>query len=975
MFGGMDPDTGYSMADTWEYDGNDWNETSGGMTPESRQGHAMAYHEEAGRVIMYGGYHYDGGSSYPLEDTWEYGDTGWSRRWPSSYPSTRDSHAMVYDSDNGTIFIFGGNTGSETNEIWAYDYNMNDWQQQWPNNYPQSRRMHAMAYDRLNEEIVLFGGYGGNYMNDTWTYSQIDFTMGWTTSFMAPSNFWVSEVSSDSITWNWDENSQAEQGYQLIDYSSSTVAVDDIPPDSTYHIETGLGENTGYWRSVRAFSGNKTIFSDNAFDVWGRSGIYDPGAGDWGFYCVSNTSVELWCRVPNKEYDGSTGREFERDGINPLGWSNNYASHYDGPLTPNTSYVYRLHYQNADGWPTDWSGNKSVVTRCSMPGSIWFSGQKGPTWIVVNWDGATNPAWTDWELEYKKETDGSFSLWGVVNNLMANATGLESFTTYEFRVRARNLEGYATLYTTTISEMTPDAPPGPPTGLLVDGLTNPGSFISDCCFDLKFTAIYQDTDPPGVQATNFCIQLNDTPDFTSPLWDTGQQGMSAINIGQRCQDLPYWGSLLYPGTTYYWRIKFYDNAAKEGDWSLGTSYFNMAKYIQDLPWKGYHLMAIPCDTGPITPAELFGDELPLVWIQGYDELARDWYFPTVLEPGKGYFIWSTVPGLRTGINGQDIGSLGWQTIWLSYNNTAGFDNNGWNLVRNPFAKEISWSGLTLENCGTTHYRPWNGSTYEWYNRSGPDASDCGSDTIPPGASFWVHAEGDCASVFIPDPGAGPAPLPAPPPVLSWRIPVTVVTGAHRDGATFLSVREGANEQYDVYDVLQLRPMAMTYIQACFKHPEWGCYAASYTQDTRPLPDENESVEWRLTVLTNDAAGQVNVSWTVPPECGEDWDFYLRDELTGEVINLQIENFLQYEASGSDTREFTITAVRLNAFQAGDVNRDGEVSEDDALLAVRAEHALETLTPEQFGLADVDADGKVGVQDALIIRKRLKGHLP
>jgi len=972
MFGGIDSGGGGSLSDTWEWDGNNWEENTSGPVPESRHSHAMAYHEEAGKVVMYGGYHVDGASGR-LDDTWEYNGSSWSQRWPTSYPPARSWHAMVYNSDNGAIIIFGGETGSYTNDIWMYDYNMNNWEQRWPSNNPSARTWHMTAYDRQRREMVLFGGNDGSDKNDTWTYSPVDLKTGWTTPFMAPSNLWVPEVSGGTITWTWDENSQAEQGYQLLDFNTSSVAVDDIAPNTTYHIETGLGENNAYWRSVRAFSGNKTIFSGNAFDLWCRSGIFDPGAGDWGFTSVSDTSVELWCRMPNNPFDFGTGAEYLRNDDYWLGWTTSYDSFVDGTLTPNSTYKYCLHYSNADSWPTDWSDNKTIITLCSKPMSLVVN-QTGTGWIELGWDPNFNPAWTDFELEYKKEGQ-SYTLWDTLQDILDNVTNLLPRTTYYFRVRASNLEGAKTLYSNEVSQQIPDLAPAPPTDLLVNGLTNPGSFVCDCCFDIKFTALYQDNGPPGVQATDFHIQLNNINEFTVSLWDTSKQAMSPIDIGERCQPLTYSGSLIHPGVTYYWRIKFFDSFGNEGDWSLGTSYFNMAEYTQTLPWRGYHLVGIPYDTGTMTPAALFGDDLPSVWIYGYDEVNREWYNPTVLMPGRGYFIWATTPGLRIGLNGQDIGGMGGQTIWLSYTDTGEFDNDGWNLIRNPFAKEISWTSLTLDKCGTTHYRPWNGTQYEWFNRSGPTSSDCGSDTIPPGASFWVHAEGDCASVIIADPGPGPAPLPVPPPVLSWRIPVTVVTGAYKDSATYLSVREGASKQHDSYDVLELRPFATTYIQAYFRHPDWGYYAASYTQDTRPLPGAGESVEWRLTVFTNDADGQVNVSWTVPPECGEDWDFYIRDEQTGDVIDLQIENLYQYAASGPDTREFTVTAVRLNAFQAGDVNRDGEISEEDALLAVRVEHALETLTPEQIGLADVDSDGKVGVQDALIIRKRIKGHLP
>lgn len=57
---------------------------------------------------------------------------------------------------------------------------------------------------------------------------------------------------------------------------------------------------------------------------------------------------------------------------------------------------------------------------------------------------------------------------------------------------------------------------------------------------------------------------------------------------------------------------------------------------------------------------------------------------------------------------------------------------------------------------------------------------------------------------------------------------------------------------------------------------------------------------------------------------------------------------------------------------GDVNRDGEVTLDDALLAMRYVLGLAELTDEQLALADVNGDGEVSMLDALMILRKTMG---
>ncbi len=61
-------------------------------------------------------------------------------------------------------------------------------------------------------------------------------------------------------------------------------------------------------------------------------------------------------------------------------------------------------------------------------------------------------------------------------------------------------------------------------------------------------------------------------------------------------------------------------------------------------------------------------------------------------------------------------------------------------------------------------------------------------------------------------------------------------------------------------------------------------------------------------------------------------------------------------------------------KAGDVDFDGAVTVEDALLVLRASADLNTLNAEQFKLADVTYDGKVNSVDALRILLYISGNI-
>ncbi len=519
-------------------------------------------------------------------------------------------------------------------------------------------------------------------------------------------------------------------------------------------------------------------------------------------------------------------------------------------------------------------------------------------------------------------------------------------------------------------EATP--PPGTPSDLLTSDRTNPGSLG---CSSIYFSAIHYG-EGPGSNADAAWIQVDDDPAFTTPLWNSNWISLDpSVAPPARCQDIPYVGPALSPAITYYWRIKFDNKNDQEGPFSDITASFALAGYTQSLPWKGYHLLNIPCYMPGMTVGEIIGDDLDLIWIFRYDEANREWIQVTASEEfdnNVGYFAWctETEPGKIIGFNGETVGPDGNpRDISLTCSDEADLGNYGWNLIRNPFSLSVEWPDCILQNCLMTKYCPWNGTEYLMDHQVD---GGCGSHTIPAGASFWVHANGSDAKITFPNPFSAPRPL--PPPMLHWKVQLTAKSGTLLDTQTFIGAREGALITYDQYDIMKIRSYATDYMRAFFDHPEWGRYSGPYAMDVRPFPAAGGTLTWNMKVYATNANGQVSLSWVVPPELHGGWRFYIQDKTDGVMRNMTLFNSYDYPASGEDTREFTLTATMLEVLLLGDSNLDGTVDEADAVVCLRAEHGLDTLSPQQRYLSDMNSDGKVSVLDALLILKHLRGHL-
>ena len=69
-----------ALADTWEWDGPNWTSPNPGTTPSPRSGHALVFDPARGRIVLFGGL--DALTSTALADTWEWDGADWQQLTP-----------------------------------------------------------------------------------------------------------------------------------------------------------------------------------------------------------------------------------------------------------------------------------------------------------------------------------------------------------------------------------------------------------------------------------------------------------------------------------------------------------------------------------------------------------------------------------------------------------------------------------------------------------------------------------------------------------------------------------------------------------------------------------------------------------------------------------------------------------------------------------------------------------------------------
>lgn len=162
LFGGSDP-SNVDLADTWEWDGADWEHKPSAHAPPARRGHRMAFDPARGTVLLFGG-HVGSFAPMPLDDTWEWDGADWTRLQPRQSPPLRYGHAMATDWARGEVVVHGGRNSKDLRDTWVW--NGADWEARAPVRRPPGSRSCHGAYSTLRGRVVMVG----DGLSTTWEW-------------------------------------------------------------------------------------------------------------------------------------------------------------------------------------------------------------------------------------------------------------------------------------------------------------------------------------------------------------------------------------------------------------------------------------------------------------------------------------------------------------------------------------------------------------------------------------------------------------------------------------------------------------------------------------------------------------------------------------------------------------------------------------------------------------------------------------
>lgn len=158
-----------------------WERLDTDQSPPPRQRGAMAYDSQVGHTVLFGGQGRQGNGWPMLGDTWIYKERSW-QQWDAGsrpQPAPRCGNALAFDEEFGAIVLFGGIARGDKSigDTWLFDGV--SWQEV-SGPAPPARRYAAFAFDPDLKGCVLHGGSeddaGRRGFGDTWLFRQRKWT-------------------------------------------------------------------------------------------------------------------------------------------------------------------------------------------------------------------------------------------------------------------------------------------------------------------------------------------------------------------------------------------------------------------------------------------------------------------------------------------------------------------------------------------------------------------------------------------------------------------------------------------------------------------------------------------------------------------------------------------------------------------------------------------------------------------------------
>ncbi len=218
MYGGASPISPVISSSTWEFANGNWSELSPSTAPIACYGGMLADDPENGSLLLVEGATQ---RTYTVtEQSWLFSNNTWSELQPGSGAPPMGSASTVYDAALSEVVLVSPGAieaSYATESTWTYQ--SGNWTQVNSTLEPSSRTNPALVYDTADGYVLLFGGQGassGLGLNDTWRYSAGNWTElsptrsppasgGGAITFDAATGYVVYVTGTDTgfETWEW----------------------------------------------------------------------------------------------------------------------------------------------------------------------------------------------------------------------------------------------------------------------------------------------------------------------------------------------------------------------------------------------------------------------------------------------------------------------------------------------------------------------------------------------------------------------------------------------------------------------------------------------------------------------------------------------------------------------------------------------------------------------------------------------------
>lgn len=183
VHGGHDYDEAF--ADTWAWDGHDWEllhptDPEGDGDPLPRAEHTMAWDPVGERVVLHGGWTGSPDAQQDLADTWVWTGASW-RRLPEAgdgdgqQPVARHAHTLAPHPASGGLLLFGGRGGQPLRglaDTWAL--HGDTWRRLLPSSpaTPRPRSDATLTWDPDAADLLLLAGQDEDEaLSDLWAFT------------------------------------------------------------------------------------------------------------------------------------------------------------------------------------------------------------------------------------------------------------------------------------------------------------------------------------------------------------------------------------------------------------------------------------------------------------------------------------------------------------------------------------------------------------------------------------------------------------------------------------------------------------------------------------------------------------------------------------------------------------------------------------------------------------------------------------